>query len=140
MKIKALSAGVVVVHRGAAEPWRFLLLRAYRNWDFPKGVVEAGEAPFTAACREVEEETSLRGLQFLWGEIYKETEAYGRGKVARYYLAAAPTDRVELRVSPELGRPEHHEYRWCEYDAARVLLVPRTAAVLDWAQEQIRDA
>ncbi|MDE2264139.1 MAG: NUDIX domain-containing protein, partial [Gammaproteobacteria bacterium] len=37
-----LSAGVVVLRRGAAG-WLFLMLRAYRNWDFPKGMVEPGE-------------------------------------------------------------------------------------------------
>ena len=39
-----LSAGVVVV-RQAAAGWLFLMLRAYRNWDFPKGLVETGEDP-----------------------------------------------------------------------------------------------
>ena len=39
-----LSAGVVVVR--ATEPgWRFLLLRAFNHWDFPKGMVENGEEP-----------------------------------------------------------------------------------------------
>jgi 8-oxo-dGTP pyrophosphatase MutT (NUDIX family) len=40
----AFSAGVVVVRRDGGG-WRLLVLRAYRNWDFPKGMVEAGEAP-----------------------------------------------------------------------------------------------
>jgi bis(5'-nucleosidyl)-tetraphosphatase len=53
-----LSAGVVVVRR-AGDQWLFLMLRAYRNWDFPKGVVEPGEDPFVAAQREVTEETTL---------------------------------------------------------------------------------
>ena len=35
-----LSAGVVVV-RQTDSGWRFLMLRAYRNWDFPKGLVES---------------------------------------------------------------------------------------------------
>ena len=34
-----LSAGVVVVRR-FPEGWRCLVLRAYRNWHFPKGLVE----------------------------------------------------------------------------------------------------
>ena len=37
-----LSAGVVVV-RNVQGSWLFLMLRAYRNWDFPKGLVEPGE-------------------------------------------------------------------------------------------------
>ena len=34
-----LSAGVVVV-RETSDGWRFLLLRAFNHWDFPKGMVE----------------------------------------------------------------------------------------------------
>lgn len=36
------SAGIVVLRR-APEGWRLLLLRAFRNWDLPKGRIEAGE-------------------------------------------------------------------------------------------------
>ena len=47
-----LSAGVVVVRR-EGDVWHYLLLRAYNYWDFPKGIVDAGEDPREAACREV---------------------------------------------------------------------------------------
>ena len=39
---RTLSAGAVIV-RGHGEARRYLILRAYRNWDFPKGRVEPGE-------------------------------------------------------------------------------------------------
>src|ERR1035438_5230787 len=58
-----LSAGVVVVNL-ANRKLNFLLLRAYRNWDFPKGIVERGETPIDAALREVLEETSLNDISF----------------------------------------------------------------------------
>ena len=48
--------------------WLFLMLRAYRNWDFPKGLVESGEDPLAAARREVQEETLIEDLHFDWGE------------------------------------------------------------------------
>jgi bis(5'-nucleosidyl)-tetraphosphatase len=51
MKRKMLSAGTVILHRGP-DDCRYLLLRSYRYWDFPKGIVEAGEPPFSAACSE----------------------------------------------------------------------------------------
>jgi 8-oxo-dGTP pyrophosphatase MutT (NUDIX family) len=41
-------------------------------------------------------------------------------------------------VSPELGRPEHHEWRWVSYDEAEELLPPRLGIVLDWARTTIR--
>ncbi len=134
MKVKILSAGMVVTHQFNHE-CRYLLLRAYNYWDFPKGIVELTEDPFEAARREVEEEMSLRNLDFPWGQVFRETEPYGAGKVARYYLAATQEIAVTLAVSMELGRPEHHEYRWLRYGEARALLSARLTAILDWARE-----
>jgi 8-oxo-dGTP pyrophosphatase MutT (NUDIX family) len=129
---KMLSAGVVVLHREQYR-CRYLLLRSYQYWDFPKGVVEKGEAPFAAARREVQEETSLCTLDFSWGQAFFETLPYGPGKVARYYVASTLTDNIELQINPQLGRPEHDEFRWLDYRDARTLLTPRVRAVLDWA-------
>jgi bis(5'-nucleosidyl)-tetraphosphatase len=126
------AAGVVVVHESDSGP-RFLLLRAYRNWDFPKGLVEPGEPPLAAACREVEEETGITDLDFAWGTDFVETEPYSGNKVARFYVARTPIDRVVLPVNPVLGRPEHHEYRWTQLDDALALVVPRLQIVLRWA-------
>jgi 8-oxo-dGTP pyrophosphatase MutT (NUDIX family) len=127
------SAGVVVMRR-FPDGWRCLVLRAYRNWDFPKGLVEADEAPREAAQREVWEETSLADLRSHWGDAYKETLPYAGGKVARYYIAESPTDTVKLPVTEELGRPEHDEFRWVSFDQAEDVLPPRLAIVLDWAR------
>jgi 8-oxo-dGTP pyrophosphatase MutT (NUDIX family) len=109
------------------------MLRAYRNWDFPKGGVEAGEMPLAAARREVREETTISDLRFTWGEDYRETEPYGSNKVARYYIAETQTVDVKLPVNPDLGRPEHNEARWLTFAAARNLSSPRVAAILEWA-------
>jgi len=136
MRPVTLSAGVVIV-RPAPQEVRYLLLRAYSYWDFPKGLVEAGERPLGAAIREVEEETGLVNLEFHWGEPYRETEPYGRGKVARYYLAESANGQVSLPVNPELGHPEHHEFRWLDYDEARALLSPRLRPILDWARDLV---
>jgi bis(5'-nucleosidyl)-tetraphosphatase len=130
---RKFSAGAVVVRR-AEDRWLCLALRAYRNWDFPKGLVEPGEEPLDAALREVEEETGLTGLALPWGGVWRETEPYAGGKVARYYLTESVQGEVVLPVSPELGRPEHHEFRWLDFAAARRLLPARLKPVLDWAQ------
>jgi bis(5'-nucleosidyl)-tetraphosphatase len=88
MEHKTLSAGVIVVRRVQGQgDWHYLLLRAYNYWDFPKGIVETGEEPLGAARREVEEETGLTELNFRWGHGFSETEPYGKGKTARYYVA-----------------------------------------------------
>lgn len=131
-----LSAGVVVVRRGPAG-WLFLMLRAYRNWDFPKGVVEPGEEPLAAARREVREETLIADLRFEWGPVYRETGPYGHRKIARYYLAATPTVAVALPVSPELGRPEHDEWRWVDAGAALGLASSRLQPIVRWAAETV---
>jgi len=130
---RRLSSGAVVVRR-EGDSWRYLVLRAYRNWDFPKGLVEPGEDPLRAALREVREETGLVALRLPWGEGFRETEPYAGGKVARFHVALAADGKVTLPVSPELGRPEHQEYRWAGYAQARELLVPRLQAILDWAR------
>jgi 8-oxo-dGTP pyrophosphatase MutT (NUDIX family) len=130
--VRVLSSGVVVVSWNHGH-YDYLLLRAYNYWDFPKGVVEADESPLGAAVREVEEETTLTGLRFRWGDVYRETHPYNQGrKVARYYIAEAPGTAVRLPHNPELGRPEHSEYRWVDRAAAWTLLTPRVRAILEW--------
>lgn len=130
-----LSAGIVVV-RCIGGRYHYLLLRAYRYWDFPKGEVAADESPIEAAKREVREETGLGDLDFSWGEDYTQTPPYRRQKVARYYLALSRTGDVSLPVNPDLGRPEHHAYRWADRAAAGRLVGPRVRAVLDWASRR----
>jgi bis(5'-nucleosidyl)-tetraphosphatase len=130
------SAGVVVVRRFDGAP-RCLLLRCYGYWDFPKGEVEPGEEPLQTARREVTEETGLEDLDFRWGEAFVETPPYAGGKVARYYLAESRTGAVTLPINPELGHPEHHEYRWVDLNEAPALLNGRVQRVLSWARAQI---
>lgn len=127
-----LSAGVVVV-RPTAEGWRFLLLRAFNHWDFPKGMVEEGEQPLAAAVREVREESCIVDLEFEWGECSTRTGPYSRGKVAQYFIASTRTIAVDLQVNPEIGRPEHTEYRWVSFEEAAGLVTPRVQPVLAWA-------
>ncbi len=133
---RRLSAGVVVVRDGE-HGFRFLLLRAYKNWDFPKGLVEPGEAPLAAAVREAREEAGLGDLGFDWGQEFIETEPYARNKVARYYVARTRSERITLPINPALGRPEHHEYRWVDLTEAFALTVARLHRVIAWAADKV---
>lgn len=139
---KILSCGVVPV-RYADGDWKLLVLRAYKNWDFPKGIAEPNEDSLDAAKRETEEETGITDLDFIFGEDFKETVPYNvtstSHKVARYYVAETRDEDITLPVSPELGRPEHHEYRWVTCDEAEDLLPPRLAGVLDWVRARINE-
>jgi len=129
--IKHRSAGIVIVRQQDGD-WWFLLLRAYRNWDFPKGLIEPGELPLAAAQREAREETGLTDLDFRWGTDSIDTEQYGDHKVASFYLAETRQEWIVLPVSPELGHPEHNEFRWTSYTQAKALLPPRLQPVLRW--------
>jgi len=136
MRRGRFSAGAVIL-RHAPGGWRYLLLRVFRTWDFPKGGVEAGESAMQAAVREVEEETALTGLEFRWGDAHRDTEPYSGGKIARYYAAVSQSGDVSLPINPELGRPEHHEFRWVSYAEARRLLPERLQPVLEWVHELV---
>lgn len=132
-----MSCGVVVVHK-EPDGWRYLLLRAFQHWDFPKGLQEPGEDPLNTAIREAQEETTISDLQFRWGDVFKETEPYNRGKkTARYYIAETKTRDVRLLPNPVLGRPEHNEFRWMTFDEAAEKLSPRVKRILHWARDAI---
>ncbi|CAG9184958.1 NUDIX domain-containing protein [Cupriavidus pinatubonensis] len=136
MTVAKRSAGLVVMRQFDGQ-WRCLVLRVYRNWDYPKGQPEPGEELLQTALRETTEETGLSELEFPWGEDYRETAPYSKGKVARLYLALSHHGEVSLPVSPELGRPEHHEFRWVPLGAAHELMPSRFWPILQWAQDVI---
>ena len=131
-----LSCGAVVVRR-TEDGWLALMLRAYRNWDFPKGMLEEGETSQQAAIREIGEETGIDELDFPWGDSFLDTGPYSRGKVARYFIARTEQASVEMGISPQTGRPEHHEARWFSFDDAYDISAPRVRLVVQWARNVI---
>jgi 8-oxo-dGTP pyrophosphatase MutT (NUDIX family) len=131
-----LSAGIVLARR-TGDGWVTLLLRAYHHWDFPKGLVEEGEAAMAAAIREVGEETGIDDVAFDWGDRYTETGPYSRGKTARYYLGRTCHEEVVMGPSPVTGEPEHQESRWVSFDEAYDLGSPRVRSVVQWARQVI---
>ncbi len=136
------SAGYVIIDRDAET---VLCVRAYKNWDFPKGRLEKKESHRQAAIRETLEETSLAyGVDFVDIGLPPVAVTYGGGKskkTATYFFA----DRVGkldpyLPVSPSLGKPENDEYRWVPYAELESLLPGRLAPVvsslLGWVETQ----
>lgn len=136
-----LSAGIAIV-RNEDKTWKYLFLRAYKNWDFPKGEVEPGEDALQTAVREAKEETGITDLKFNWGTVYKETAPYLNGrKIARYYVAETTQSQVKFSINPEIGMPEHHEYRWLSYEEIKHLAPERLSPIIEWANgviERIR--
>jgi 8-oxo-dGTP pyrophosphatase MutT (NUDIX family) len=129
-------AGIVPVRR-SADGWRLLVLRARGEWDFPKGQIEDGEMPLEAALRETKEETGITDLELEFGDTWCDTPPYSGGKIARYYLAVTAQEQIALPISPELGRPEHDEWRWVDFDEAVMLVRARVVPVLAWARERL---
>lgn len=57
------SAGGVVVRCTVEGPRVLLILDGHRNWGFPKGHLDAGEAAEDAARREIAEETGVADVR-----------------------------------------------------------------------------
>lgn len=131
--VKRRAFGVVPVAMPAHGSAEYLILRAYKNWDFPKGTAEAGEAPLATALRELREETGIEDVSWPWGQRSMDTAIYAGDKVATYFIGRVDKRRLILPVSAESGRPEHQEYRWTTRDQAGVLLPARLLPILEWA-------
>ena len=136
---KKRSYGIVPIARDREGRQRFLLLRAFRNWDFPKGGPETDETPIMAAKREMREETGIGDFEMPYGEICMDSEPYAGGKVATYFIARVQLQKLSLPISEELGKPEHHEYRWVSAEEARELLPARLIPILNWAVQITKD-
>ena len=133
------SAGVVVIDKSGEVP-TVLCVRAYSNWDFPKGHLEPGETHIEAAVRELEEETTLSLQDVKLNGLKAPSVTYGSGKgkkTATYFLADRTSDKSPvLPVSEELGRPENDEFKWVPFTQLNSLmparLVPVVTYVTDW--------
>ena len=109
------AAGAVVLRRG-----KVLLVHRprYDDWSFPKGKLDRGESPVTAAVREVEEETGLRvrlGLPL-------RLQSYPNGprtKVVDYWVGRVVGN---ADVSGYLVNDEIDEVVWIRVDDAVGLL------------------
>jgi 8-oxo-dGTP diphosphatase len=140
---REVSAGGVV-YRLTPAGAEFVLIKANGRWSFPKGNIEKGETPETAALRELAEETGLPQVSlrivrplpaieyaFQWGGrlVYK---------TVHNFLVEAKGD-APLR--PQLSEIE--ETRWFSPEAARRTLSFRNsrrtldAAIAAVAQQPI---
>jgi bis(5'-nucleosidyl)-tetraphosphatase len=127
---KILFSGLVVLHHDGSR-YRFLVLRMFSEWDFPKTLVEHGEDALAAAIRETREATGIDELELNWADEYRETVPHEDGSVSRYYLAESRTMEVELRIPA--GGEDDFEFRWVTADEAEDILPPRLDLVLNFA-------
>ena len=139
------SSGVAIVDLNLDEPLleaAVLCVRAYANWDFPKGQQDEGESIITTAIREVEEETTLQhGSDYILTGRPAGATTYGTGakkKTATYYIGMRMSDKTPfLPVSEELGKPENDEFRWVPVSDLHSLMPNRLqdicTTVANWA-------
>tara|TARA_B100001094_G_C18116345_1_gene764232 strand:- start:230 stop:646 length:417 start_codon:yes stop_codon:yes gene_type:complete len=133
------SAGILIIDKSGPER-TILCLRAYSNWDFPKGRLEPGESHLAAAVRETMEETGL-----VLGVDYKLTGpsappiTYGSGKnkkTASYFLAERISRRDPiLPINPSLGKPEHDEWKWVPLTEVNFLYANRFIPIINFLQK-----
>jgi 8-oxo-dGTP pyrophosphatase MutT (NUDIX family) len=116
-----VSAGIVPVRR-VAGGWRMLILRAYRNWDFPKGRIDPGEAPLAAAKRELAEEIGREAEH--WKPILQFHPSVGYSNEKVHLFAATGLRDSDVQADP----------------GERIEIVPWPLSDLDAAIAQTDDA
>src|SRR5687768_5891613 len=135
-----VSAGGVVYRFDDGRPLFLLIRDSYANWGFPKGHLERGEAPETAAVREVEEETGLAGVESRG--VIETIDWYFRfrgrliHKVCHFYLMDSTSDRTSPQKAEGIT-----ECQWVTFeDAARMISYANAREVLKRAQERVTQA
>lgn len=96
------SSGGIVYRQAADEPQILMIADRLGRWSFPKGMVQRGEDPATAARREVLEETGIEGeiLQLL-GQTHYFFRQGGVliDKTVYFYLIRALTSAITPQLS-----------------------------------------
>ena len=131
------SAGGVVFRMDVGQPLFLLIRDSYKNWGFPKGHIEAGEQPETAALREVKEETGLTDLSIRslvdtidWFFRFRGQLIH---KVCHFYLM----ETADATTSPQRAEGIT-ACRWTRFEEAQSLISYANAReLLQRAQEML---
>ena len=118
------AGGIVVNSRGEVA---LVASGTGEFWGFPKGHIDEGEDAFSAAKREIKEETGLEGLTLI-----RELGSYGRhrgtpdgGDDVREYktihMFLFKTDEMKLKPQD----PENPEAKWVEVEKVVDLLTAK---------------
>ena len=131
------SAGGVVYRLADGRPLFLLIRDSYRNWGFPKGHLESGEAPDAAALREVREETGLASLDLRGAITTIDWYFRFRGrlihKVCHFFLM----ETEDEATSPQLAEGIT-ACRWAAFDeAVEIISYANAREVLRRAHEMV---
>ncbi len=125
-----VSAGGIVFRRDGERTFFLLIRDPYRNWGFPKGHLEEGEAPAAAAVREVSEETGLGGLELRaavetidWTFRFRGRQIH---KVCHFFLMETDQRRTTPQSAEGITA-----CRWASYEqATKMIAYDNARAVL----------
>ena len=131
------SAGGVVYRLADGRPLFLLIRDSYRNWGFPKGHLESGEAPDAAALREVREETGLASLDLRGAITTIDWYFRFRGrlihKVCHFFLMETEDEATSPQVAEGITA-----CRWAAFDeAVEIISYANAREVLRRANEMV---
>jgi len=137
--LEEVSSGGIVFRRDGERTLYLLIRDSYRNWGFPKGHVEEGEAPAQAALREVGEETGLSELELRAPIETIDWEFRFRGKrihkTCHFFLIETPSHRTKPLLAEGITA-----CRWASFEQAeRLIAYDNARAVLRQAQAILTD-
>lgn len=122
-QFKTIYAAGGIVNKLSSEDKKLILfIKRLGYWDFPKGKIEKGENPATAAIREVMEETSIDKLKIekelpsTW-HIY-EHKGHWILKKTYWYEMASTSEKIPCPQTEE----EIEIAEWRSFDKAEELL------------------
>lgn len=116
------AAGGIVNSRNSKNQRLVLFIKRLGYWDFPKGKIEKGEEPTTAAIREIMEETSVdkltieRELPSTW-HIYKHKGQWILKKTYWYEITSSSNKNPCPQTEEDIEIAE-----WRNFDEAEKLL------------------
>ena len=124
------SAGGVILEDGRVLLIQMKNLEGSKVWTFPKGHLESGETPETAALREVAEETGFECeiIRDLYRADYSFTRAgHPVKKDVRWYLMRRRGGDGVVKTPDEI-----FDMKWCEpEEAKRCLSYPSDLKMLE---------
>ena len=111
---------------------------ARHEWQMPQGGIDAGEAPYQAALRELREETNVSSTTFLaespeWysydlpdGVLKKSSKGRFHGQRQKWFALRFDGDESEIDIDTPAGgqRPEFDAWRWESIGRLAGLIVP----------------
>lgn len=133
-----VSAGGIVFRRDGERTFYLLIRDPYRNWGFPKGHLEEGEAPEQAALREVSEETGLAGIELRaavetidWTFRFRGRKIH---KTCHFFLM----ETAQRRTTPQSAEGIT-ACRWATYEqATKMIAYDNARAVLEMAHAMLQ--